>query len=61
VESEKEFSSSVESLFASGYASKSIAAASNSFFEIVPSQFDIVYFDACGTVAESEGAHALMC
>ena len=52
VESEREiFKQAVESLFASGYGIKIYRGSLQQFFEIVPQQFDIVYFDACGTWA----------
>ncbi len=51
VESEKkEFKQAVESLFDSGYGIKIYRGSLQQFFEIVPQQFDIVYFDACGSV-----------
>jgi hypothetical protein len=49
VESDKElFNQAVESLFVSGYGIKIYRGNLQQFFEIVPQQFDIVYFDACG-------------
>jgi len=51
VESDKEvFKKAVESLFVSGYGIKIYRGSLQQFFEIVPQQFDIVYFDACGTL-----------
>ena len=51
VESDKEvFQQAVESLFVSGYGIKIYRGSLQQFFEIVPQQFDIVYFDACGTL-----------
>ena len=51
VESDKEvFQQAVESLFVSGYGVKIYRGSLQQFFEIVPQQFDIVYFDACGTL-----------
>ena len=49
MESDKEvFKQAVESLFVSGYGIKIYRGSLQQFFEIVPQQFDIVYFDACG-------------
>lgn len=51
VESDKDaFKQAVESLFTSGYGIKIYRGSLQQFFEIVPQQFDIVYFDACGTL-----------
>jgi hypothetical protein len=51
VESDKEtFKQAVETLSDSGYGIKIYRGNLQQFFEIVPQQFDIVYFDACGTV-----------
>ncbi len=51
VESDKDtFKQAVERLSDSGYGIKIYRGNLQQFFEIVPQQFDIVYFDACGTV-----------
>jgi hypothetical protein len=47
---EKVFQKAVDSLLVSGYGIKIYQGSLQQFFEIVPQQFDIVYFDACGTV-----------
>ena len=55
VESKNEnFEWAVESLFASGYQIKIYRGKLQQCFEIVPQQFDIVYFDACGPLPSSE-------
>ncbi len=49
VESEKEaFQQAIENLSVSGYGIKLYRGNLQQFFEVVPQQFDIVYFDACG-------------
>ncbi|NLH74842.1 MAG: hypothetical protein GX456_17470 [Verrucomicrobia bacterium] len=55
VEADKEiFDQAVESLFVSGYGIKIYRGGLKQFFEIVPQQFDIIYFDACGPLPSSK-------
>lgn len=55
VESHKEtFDRAVESLFVSGYGIKIYRGNLKQFFEIVPQQFDIIYFDSCGALSGSK-------
>lgn len=46
----KTFDQAVNSLLVSGYGIKIYRGSLRQFFEIVPQQFDIVYFDACGSL-----------
>lgn len=55
VEADKEiFDQAVESLFVSGYGIKIYRGSLKQFFEVVPQQFDIIYFDACGSLPNSK-------
>jgi hypothetical protein len=55
VESDKEvFQQAVESLVISGYGIKIYRGSLQQFFEIFPQQFDIIYFDACGTLPSTK-------
>lgn len=55
VEADREtFDKAVESLFVSGYGIKIYRGSLKQFFEIVPQQFDIIYFDACGALPSSK-------
>ncbi len=55
VEADKEiFDKAVDNLFECGYGIKIHRGGLQQFFEIVPQQFDIVYFDACGPLPSAK-------
>ncbi len=55
VESDKkDFDRALESLSRSEHGIKVYRGGLKQFFEIVPQQFDIIYFDACGSLPSSK-------
>jgi hypothetical protein len=55
VEADKDsFQQAVDSLTISGYGIKIHRGSLKQFFEVVPQQFDIIYFDACGALPSNK-------